>query len=105
MTSRAKNRIEKEHYYLVAVFFTLITLVLVYMYLLSATVAHVVMQKEIRGELNKVHSDISVLESEYIALQHSVSGEIASLQGFVATGDKLFIDKSDTSLVLSSNGI
>ena len=101
MTKRITNRIEKEHCYLAGAFFTLVLLVVLYGYLLSATVVHVVMQKEIRGEINNAHSEISKLEAEYIKRQHALSSNIASLQGFVEAPEKIFIDKGETSLVLS----
>lgn len=103
MSQRRYNKIEKEHYLLAGAFFLLIALVVSYGYLLSATVVHVVMQKEVRQEINATHTEIAHLESEYITRQHAVSDEIASLQGFVVASNKIFINKSDTSLVLSSN--
>lgn len=103
MNTTLKNRIEREHCYVAGAFVSLVSLVCLYGYFLSATVVHVVMQKELRREINSVHSHISTLEAEYIARQHAISDEIASLQGFVATDHKVFIDKGAASLVLSTN--
>ena len=97
------NHIEKAHCYLVSAFLLLTVLACLYMYLLSATVVHVVMQKEGKKEINELHSEISQLEAEYISRQHAVSSEIASMQGFIATNEKIFIDKGDDSLVLLTN--
>lgn len=97
------NRIERDHYFLVGAFTLLVGLVCLYGYLLSATVVHVVMQKEVRHEISETHTEIAKLEAEYIAKQNTVSDEIASLEGYVVTDAKIFIAKGDTSLVLSSN--
>lgn len=76
-----------------------------YVYFLSASVIHVVIRKESQQEINKLHTEISHLEAEYIAAQHSMSAEIASLDGYVAIDDKIFIDRNDdTKLVLSTVG-
>ena len=73
-----------------------------YAYFLSATVVHVVMQKEISNTIHETHSEIAKLEAKYIDRQHAFSVELATQQGFVLAENKIFIDKSDTSLVLST---
>ena len=73
-----------------------------YMYLVSATVMHVVLQTETRQEIKSISSDISVLENRLIVAQHKVSKSIASLEGFTAVNDKVFIDRAPESLVLSN---
>lgn len=73
-----------------------------YVYFLSASVIHVVIRKEITSEVALLHSDISKLESEYIKRQHAVSDDIAARKGFIAVNDKIFLDRSDTTLVLST---
>ena len=103
MSVKSKNKILSIHYYLVSAVSLLLFLCVSYGYLLSATVVHVVMQKEIERERSHLHSQISELESEYINRQHNMSEEIASLQGFVSAEEKIFIDKSDVSLVLVTN--
>ena len=74
-----------------------------YMYLVSASVVHVVMRTETNQEISHISSDISSLESIYIKSQHRVSSDIATLQGFQKVSDKVFIDKSVDSLVLSTD--
>ncbi len=100
MNVARKNKIAREHCLVACAFSVLVFLAFVYMYLLSSTVAHVVIQKEINFEKNSLYSEISMLESEYITKQHSLSSGFASLDGFVEAGDKIFIDKTDASLVL-----
>lgn len=80
---------------------TLLCGFILYIYLLSATVMHVVMRKEVGTDIKALHSEISQLESEYILAQHEVSRAIATLEGFVPITDKVFIDRSSNSLVLS----
>lgn len=103
MTRTKKNSIQKEKIIFVSLFGVLVALVFAYMYLLSATVLHVVMRTEYNQEMRSIKSDISELESAYILAQHKVSADIASLQGYTVANDKVFIDRTPASLVLSSN--
>jgi len=77
----------------------------VYMYLVSATVMHVVLQTELKQQAKTVHSDISELENRLIIAQHKVSSDIASLQGFTPITRKVFIDRTPDSLVLSNGSL
>ena len=90
-----------EHYILAALGGVLVVLFVGYVYLLSASVVHVVIQKEMKRDFTKLHSEIAAVETTYIAAQHAVSADIASLDGFVAVTEKIFIDRSEPSLVLS----
>lgn len=74
-----------------------------YMYFVSASVMHVVMRKELDSQIATLSTLVSQLEEEYIEMQHSVSSEIASTQGFVVANKKIFIDKAASTLVLSRN--
>jgi len=74
-----------------------------YMYLVSATVMHVVLQTEYRQEAKTIRSDVSTLENRLIVAQHKVSSNIASLQGFTSITEKIFIDRTPASLVLSDS--
>ena len=74
-----------------------------YVYFLSASVVHVVIRKEITSEITHMNSEISKLEAEYIHRQHAVSNDVANQRGFVAVRDKIFLDRSDTTLVMSTN--
>lgn len=74
-----------------------------YIYFISAAVVHVVMRTEVSQEVTKIASEISELEGEYIEAQHRVSSDIASLQGYTEAAEKIFIDRTPSSLVLSTN--
>ena len=63
------------------------------------------MRTEIDQEITKISSEISSLESKYISAQHKVSSDIASLQGFQKTNEKVFIDRGTDSLVLSTGAL
>ncbi len=80
-----------------------LALLVAYMYFVSASVVHVVIRKEVNQEMTKLHTEIALLEAEYIKAQHGISTDIASLQGFVETPDKIFLDRTPTSLVLGTN--
>jgi hypothetical protein len=88
-------------------FFFALTLVCVmvtaYMYFLSASVLHVVMRKEIDTELSQLNSKVGDLEAVYIEMQHAVSNELATREGFVPIDDKIFINTAEKALVLSRN--
>lgn len=81
---------------------TCLLLFALYIYFISASVVHVVMRTEVSQEVTRIASEISELEGEYIEAQHRVSSDIASLQGYVETQDKVFIDRTPASLVLST---
>lgn len=82
--------------------FLCVTLFALYIYFLSASVVHVVMRTEINQEVTKISSEISELEGRYIEAQHRVSSDIASLQGYTQANAKVFIDRTPSSLVLST---
>lgn len=73
-----------------------------YIYFVSASVLQVVIRTESNQEITKVSSSISELEGKYIAAQHKVSSEIASLQGYDVTSEKIFIDRTKDGLALSN---
>lgn len=103
MTKVKKNSIPKEKIAFAILCSLLVGLIFTYMYLLSATVLHVVMRTEIDQQIRLIGSDISELESQFIVAQHKVSADIASLQGYTQASKKIFIDRTPDSLVLSSN--
>jgi hypothetical protein len=70
------------------------------MYFVSASVVHVVMRKEIDREIAEKSSEISALEAHFIEAQHSVSKDIATLHGFEVATEKIFIDKTESTLSL-----
>ncbi len=88
-------------------FFTALSFLLIvfaaYMYFVSASVVHVVIRKEINQEVLRTSSYVSQLEAEYIEAQHSVSNEIASREGYQEVDNKIFIDRTETTLVLGRN--
>ncbi len=94
---------ETEYLWLCAAVSCLVLSVVLYMYFLSASVVHVVMRKEVDKEITAMNSSLSSLETRYIETQHAVSEDIASLRGFKRADAKVFIDRTDTTLVLSTN--
>jgi len=103
---RKHNNTKLYHEEKLRFFIALFILMLVfgaYIYFVSASVYHVVMRKEAGQEIAKASSHVSQLESEYIEAQHSVSSEIASQNGFEEAKNKIFIERTETSLVLSQS--
>jgi hypothetical protein len=86
----------------VALVFVCITLFALYIYLLSSSVMHVVMRTEIDHSVRELKSQISLLESDFIAAQHAVSQNIAYLEGYERVNDKVFVDRNAPSLVFNT---
>lgn len=104
MISRTNNTLyEQERIWFFAAIAALLISILCYMYFLSASVVHVVMRKEIDKEMASISSAVSSLEAEYIEVQHTVSEDIATHKGFARTNTKIFIDRTEGTLSLSSN--
>jgi len=103
MINVQKKQIHKEKLMFVALFSLLLSLAALYMYFLSATVLHVVMQTETDQEINAINSEISELESSFIIAQHKVSSGIASMEGYSEVSSKVFIDRAPDSLALVPN--
>lgn len=88
-----------EKIILVASFVVFSLLCVMYMYLLSSSVVHVVISKEAEASVFEVGSEIAALEAEYMEIQHSISKEVVEKNGYIAAGQKIFIDRSNASLV------
>ena len=82
----------------VAIFFGLIFL---YMYFLSMSVVHVVLRKEVMVKVSNIESEIAALEASYIGAQHKVSNKMAALENFTENDSKVFVSRSDETLVFS----
>lgn len=80
-----------------------LSLFALYVYFVSASIVHVVIRTEVGQEVALISTEISELESEYIKAQHKVSSDIASLQGYKKSSDKIFIERGGDSLVLKSD--
>jgi hypothetical protein len=73
-----------------------------YIYFLCASVMHVVMRTEVDHSVRELRSQISLLEGDFIAAQHTVSQNIAQLEGYERVSAKIFIDRAAPSLVLNT---
>ena len=106
MKSKAKTAYlyKREYYCFVVAVSLLLAAIAAYIYFVSASIVHVVIRKEINQATVIQSSYISELESEYIELQHAVSEDIATQNGFVAVRDKIYVDRTPTSLVLAETG-
>ncbi len=103
MKTRTATMKSREHFIFMSLFGLCLALIGVYMYFLSASIMHVVVRMELEQKVGKLQSEISQLESDYIAVQHKVSADIASMQGYAPSANKVFIDRSAPSLVLNSD--
>jgi hypothetical protein len=101
MTSRKKQQNTIEKQVCISLFVLCLLLFSMYIYFISASIVHVVIRTETMQEMKKVSSEISLLEGRFIAAQHKVSSDIASLQGYTVTSKKIFIDRSTPVFVLA----
>lgn len=82
---------------------SLLTIVFfLYIYFVISSVVHVVIRKEVAEEARAQSSYVSQLEAKYIDAQHAVSEDIASQSGFMKVEHKVFVDKTEATLVLST---
>jgi hypothetical protein len=95
------NKEQKDRLYVVSALSMLLFLFSLYVYFVSASVLHVVMQQEMQQNITSLHTEIGTLEAQYIAAQHAVSADIATRHGYVAATEKIFIDRSESTLVLA----
>ena len=72
--------------------------------LLSLSVVHVVMRKEATQQINHLRSEIANLDAEYIEAKHQISARVATLDGYNNNQEKIFISKTENSLVLQTAG-
>ena len=103
MTRVSKKTIHIEKAIFISCAVSCVSLFALYIYFVSASVVHVVMRTETGQQITKISSEISELEGKYIEAQHRVSSDIASLQGYQKTDAKIFINRSEGSLVLRTN--
>ncbi len=103
MTAVIKQSLLTQKALAMFLLFGCLSLFALYVYFVSASVVQVVMRTELKQEIGKISSEISQLESSYIKAQYKVSSDIASLQGFQKSSDKVFIDRGGDSLVLKSS--
>ncbi len=96
----AKN----SHHFTSFCFGFFIVSILGYMYFLSLSVVHVVMRKEATQTISHLRSEIANLEAEYIEAKHQISARVATLDGYNNNQDKIFINKTEKSLVLQTSG-
>ncbi|MCB9811942.1 hypothetical protein H6783_03445 [Candidatus Nomurabacteria bacterium] len=98
-----QQKIQREKLYLFGALFVVLVLFVLYVYLLSASVAHVVIRKETNKDIQDMQTQISQLETVFIEKQHAISNEIATRHGFVESEHKIFIDRTTASVALSAN--
>lgn len=81
----------------------LLTMFAAYIYFVSASVVHVIVRKEIDQEIVKANSRLSDLESSYIEAKDAVEVGLVDARGFAHTDERIFINRTPTSLVLTRN--
>lgn len=86
-----------------ACFSLLVITAILYLYFLNVSVVHVVMRKEAAQEIQTLHTEIAALETAFIESQHTIAKRIADLNGYSVESSKIFITRSETSLVLRDN--
>jgi uncharacterized SAM-binding protein YcdF (DUF218 family) len=80
----------------------LFAFIVLYMYLLSVSVVHVVMRKEAVQDLRALESEIAELETAFMLAQHVVSVAIIDNQQYTETSEKIFVNRSKSTAVAVS---
>jgi len=75
---------------------------LLYMYLLTMSVVHVVMRKEATQTARALESEIASLETAFMLAQHVVSNAIVDNQQYTETSEKIFVSRSKATTVAIS---
>lgn len=89
---------------IVPVFGSLLLLsVAFYMYFLSMSVVHVVLQKETSHKIDETKTQITSLEEKYIDAQHTISDRIANVENFADTSNKIFVRRDAHAVAYSRN--
>lgn len=88
-----------EHFVLCALLASALTLGGLYVYFLSVSVHHVVISKELEEKTHTLHSEIATLEAAYMEKQHAISVEVVADRGYLASQEKVFLDRGDSSIV------
>lgn len=81
-------------------FAVLVSAVVLYLYFLNMSVVQVVMRTEYTQQLRDTQANIALLEARYIESQHAIASRIATLEGYDTNTDKIFVSRSEASLVL-----
>ncbi|MFN3188723.1 MAG: hypothetical protein ACK42D_04260 [Candidatus Paceibacteria bacterium] len=76
--------------------------VVLYMYLLTMSVVHVVMRKEATQDLRALETEIAALETDFMLAQHVVSTAIVDNQQYTETSEKIFVNRSRSIAVAVS---
>ncbi|PIZ54329.1 hypothetical protein CO026_00015 [Candidatus Kaiserbacteria bacterium CG_4_9_14_0_2_um_filter_41_32] len=92
-----------NHVYFSLLGLTLITLLFLYVYFLSASVVHVVLRKQAITNTANIESQIAQLETSYISAQHSISNKIASSEGFSENSKKIFVSRAVPTFAMSAS--
>ena len=71
-----------------------VLMIALYVTLVFQTVAHTVARKNTEASMQKLLSNISATESNYIALQSSITPELATAKGFVEAKDTIVVKTS-----------
>ncbi len=64
-----------------------------YLYLVSSSIVNVIVRGELENTIAATHSELSTLETEYLAKKNAVSLDRAFALGFHASGEKRFVAK------------
>lgn len=85
------SHIQKEVFWAVAL--TLFACISLYMYFLGLSIKNVAVRQDVNDQAVALRSKVAALEFQYVALQNSVTGDIALAKGFVAQTPKEYVTK------------
>ncbi|MEI6478798.1 MAG: hypothetical protein WCO18_00750 [bacterium] len=89
MTSLPSQYKYKKTFWILVVFS--VCLIALYVSLVFRTVSHTVSRKNTEASIQKLLSNITTTESNYIALESSITPELATAKGFVEAKDTIVV--------------
>lgn len=75
-------------------------LIALYVYFVNVTVHNVVARKHIEDSMVDMATEVSILESEYIAMKGSVTLDLAKERGFAQASREQFVHRQPTRAAL-----
>lgn len=101
MKQKITTPYSKEKTVFFAMVFVVFLLFVTYVYFVSASIAHVIVRKEIDRDITGVSSYLSDLEAEFIVAKQAIDEETIRQHGFALDAtSKVYITRRPSSLVL-----
>lgn len=103
MITKTAKPLQRERQLFCALSILVCGLLALYMYFVSAAIAHVVVRKELNQEIAAMHTRISDFEAEYIIEKDRIAEPQAIELGFERNENKIFVTKKSAVALSRTN--